>query len=89
MKMMSESVSRQLTVSGISRAENLRECQELFLDKDVGSPDSVSDSDRDHLRLRKLLVSDRSKHCNKVFCPIVFNSLPHNLLSSVLMWRVE
>lgn len=61
-------------MSGNLRAENYRERQDLSLVKeDGGSPDSSSDSQKEHLRLRSLLVGDKSKHCNKVACPIFLN----------------
>jgi len=54
-------------VSGNSRADNYPDRQDLPLVKDDGgSPGSSSDSQKEHLRLRKLLVGDKSKHCNKV-----------------------
>lgn len=71
--MISECVMPQQTVSGISTSENLLECQDSSLEKDDAcNPASVSDCFRDHFRLRKLLVTDKSKHCNKVYFLTIF-----------------
>lgn len=61
-------------MSGNLRAENYRDRQDSSLVKeDSGSPDSSADSQREQFRLRKLLVGDKSKHCNKVACSIYLN----------------
>lgn len=71
-------------MSGVSRVENWQDPQDLFIEKeDVGSPDSVSDAYRDHLRLRKLFVNDKSKVCHKVFC-----TTAHNLGRVTISFRV-
>lgn len=53
--------------------ETLRDRRATSIEKgDVASLDSVNDPHREHLRLRHLLVGDKSKRANKVARPFSF-----------------
>jgi hypothetical protein len=55
------------TVNGPSKRESLQDRRASSVEKgDVGTLDSLLDTHREHLRLRHLLVGDKSKRSNKV-----------------------
>jgi hypothetical protein len=54
------------TVNGPSKRESLQDRRASSVEKgDVGTLDSLLDTHREHLRLRHLLVGDKSKRSNK------------------------
>jgi hypothetical protein len=58
------------TVNGPSKCEFLGDWRASSVETgDVGTLDSLADTYREHLRLRHLLVGDKSKRSNKVACP--------------------
>lgn len=64
-------------VGAVSRPKNLFDNQDLLLENvDGGSPECLTDSCKDHVRLRKLLVGEKSTTCNKVAASFLNNGNP-------------
>jgi len=64
---LSENESCLQIVGTVSRPKNLFDHQDLLSGNvDGGNPECFTDSCKDHLRLRRLFVGEKSTICNKV-----------------------